>query len=132
VHQDGLVHISELSNTYISDPKTVVRAGQVVKVRVLKIDAELKRVALSMNLEGEPSRMGGGPSAPRGSQPRKGGQPPAPHGSQPRRPEPRPPVPPQNKASLESLKEKFRKMGGGGKPPLKTVKPVINIRKLLP
>jgi uncharacterized protein len=48
VHQDGLVHISELSNTYVSDPKTVVRAGQVVKVKVLKIDAEHKRVGLSM------------------------------------------------------------------------------------
>jgi uncharacterized protein len=132
VHQDGLVHISELSNTYISDPKTVVRAGQVVKVRVLKIDTELKRVALSMKLEGESSRMSEPRSpAPRGSQPRKGGQPPVPHGSQPRRREPRPPAPPQNKPSVQSLKEKFGK-AGGGKPPLKTVKPVINIRKLLP
>jgi uncharacterized protein len=48
VHQDGLVHISELSNTYVSDPKTVVRAGQVVKVTVLTVDAEHKRVGLSM------------------------------------------------------------------------------------
>jgi len=50
VHHDGLVHISELSNTYVSDPKKVVKAGQAVRVKVLKIDAEAKRVSLSMKL----------------------------------------------------------------------------------
>jgi len=50
VHQDGLVHISQLSNTYVSDPKKVVKAGQAVRVKVLKVDAEAKRVSLSMKL----------------------------------------------------------------------------------
>ncbi len=48
VHQDGLVHISELSNRYIKEPSEVVRAGQVVKVKVLNADARVKRIALSI------------------------------------------------------------------------------------
>jgi protein Tex len=48
VHQDGLVHISELSDRFVSDPREVVKAGDVVKVRVKEIDIERKRVALSM------------------------------------------------------------------------------------
>jgi len=48
VHQDGLVHISELSNRYIKDPSEAVKAGQIVKVRVLSADAKTKRIALSM------------------------------------------------------------------------------------
>ncbi len=50
VHQDGLAHISELADKFISDPSTVVKAGQVVKVRVLTIDEKLKRVALSLRI----------------------------------------------------------------------------------
>ena len=48
VHQDGLVHISELSNRYVKDPAEVVKAGQIVKVRVLSADVKTKRIALSM------------------------------------------------------------------------------------
>jgi uncharacterized protein len=48
VHQDGLVHISQLANKYVKDPKEVVKVGQRVKVRVLEIDLERKRIALSM------------------------------------------------------------------------------------
>lgn len=48
VHQDGLVHISELSNRYVKDPGEVVKAGQIVKVRVLNVDVKTKRIALSM------------------------------------------------------------------------------------
>ncbi len=50
VHQDGLVHISALSNTFVKDPHTVVKAGQIVKVRVLEVDAVRKRIALTMRL----------------------------------------------------------------------------------
>jgi uncharacterized protein len=50
VHQDGLVHISALSNQYVKDPHTVVKAGQVVKVKVLEVDVKRKRVALTMRL----------------------------------------------------------------------------------
>ncbi|MGS0741723.1 Tex family protein [Glaciimonas sp. GG7] len=51
VHQDGLVHISALSNTFVKDPHSVVKAGQVVKVKVLEIDEKRKRIALTMRLE---------------------------------------------------------------------------------
>ncbi|MEO6920122.1 MAG: Tex family protein [Collimonas sp.] len=50
VHQDGLVHISALSNTFVKDPHSVVKAGQVVKVKVLEIDEKRKRIALTMRL----------------------------------------------------------------------------------
>lgn len=48
VHQDGLVHISELSNRYVKDPSEAVKAGQIVKVKVLSADAKTKRISLSM------------------------------------------------------------------------------------
>lgn len=48
VHQDGLVHISELSDRYVKDPSEVVKVGQIVKVQVLSADAKVKRIALSM------------------------------------------------------------------------------------
>jgi len=50
VHQDGLVHISALSNTFVKDPHSVVKAGQIVKVKVLEVDAQRKRIALTMRL----------------------------------------------------------------------------------
>lgn len=56
VHQDGLVHISALSNTFIKDPRDVVKAGQVVKVKVMEVDVERKRVGLSMRLTDEPGQ----------------------------------------------------------------------------
>ena len=51
VHQDGLVHISALSNTFVKDPHSVVKAGQVVKVKVIEIDEKRKRISLSMRLD---------------------------------------------------------------------------------
>jgi uncharacterized protein len=50
VHQDGLVHISALADRFVKDPRTVVKAGDVVKVKVLEVDLARKRVALSMRL----------------------------------------------------------------------------------
>ena len=50
VHQDGLVHISALSDQFVKDPHTVVKAGQVVKVKVLEVDPKRKRIALTMRL----------------------------------------------------------------------------------
>ena len=52
VHQDGLVHISQLSNAFVSDPNQVVKVGQVVKVRILEVNAQLKRISLSMKIGG--------------------------------------------------------------------------------
>lgn len=62
VHQDGLVHISELSDTFVKDPNAVVRAGQVVRVRVKEVDIARKRIALSMKSEAgaEPRGYAGG------------------------------------------------------------------------
>ena len=48
VHQDGLVHISQLADRFVQDPKEIVKVGQVVKVRVLEVDEKLKRISLSM------------------------------------------------------------------------------------
>ncbi|WP_148716290.1 Tex family protein [Chitinolyticbacter meiyuanensis] len=50
VHQDGLVHISALSNRFVKDPREVVKAGDVVKVKVLEVDIKRRRVALTMRL----------------------------------------------------------------------------------
>ncbi|BAY18558.1 RNA-binding S1 domain-containing protein [Anabaenopsis circularis NIES-21] len=48
VHQDGLVHISQLADRFVEDPKLIVKVGQVVKVRVLEVNEKLKRISLSM------------------------------------------------------------------------------------
>lgn len=50
VHQDGLVHISAMSDTFIKDPREVVKAGDIVKVKVMEVDAARKRIALSMRM----------------------------------------------------------------------------------
>ena len=56
VHQDGLVHISELTDRFIRDPSEVVRAGDKIKVEVLSIDSERKRIALSAKQRPGPSQ----------------------------------------------------------------------------
>ena len=61
VHQDGLVHISALSNTFVKDPHTVVKAGQVVKVKVLEVDPKRKRIALTMRLSDSAPQPGSRP-----------------------------------------------------------------------
>ncbi|HEY9702279.1 MAG TPA: helix-hairpin-helix domain-containing protein, partial [Allocoleopsis sp.] len=50
VHQDGLVHISQMSNKFVKDPHTIVKVGQVVKVKVLEVNERLKRISLSMRI----------------------------------------------------------------------------------
>ncbi|MDD2701345.1 MAG: helix-hairpin-helix domain-containing protein, partial [Sideroxydans sp.] len=67
VHQDGLVHISALSNTFVKDPHTVVKAGQVVKVKVLEVDEKRKRIALTMRLTDTAGQQS---SRPAGAAPR--------------------------------------------------------------
>jgi uncharacterized protein len=59
VHQDGLVHVSELADRFVKDPHEVVKAGEIVKVRVVEVDAKRKRIALSMKKESS------GPREPR-------------------------------------------------------------------
>jgi uncharacterized protein len=88
VHQDGLVHISALSHSYVKDPRDVVRVGQTVQVKVQEVDAARKRIALTMRLDddagsarrsGDESRAGrgnasrnGAPRAPSGNDQRSG------------------------------------------------------------
>jgi len=58
VHQDGLVHISAMTNRFITDPRAVVKAGDVVRVRVVEVDKERRRIGLSMKLEEEKPQAG--------------------------------------------------------------------------
>jgi len=59
VHQDGLVHVSELADRFVKDPREVVKAGQVVSVTVLEVDAQRKRIALSMKSGAKAERGAG-------------------------------------------------------------------------
>ncbi len=58
VHQDGLVHVSQLANKFVKDPHEVVKPGQIVKVKVLEVDVKRQRISLTMRLDEVP---GGGP-----------------------------------------------------------------------
>jgi uncharacterized protein len=84
VHQDGLVHISALSNTFVKDPHAVVKVGQVVQVRVVEVDEKRKRIALTMRLSEPTQRQSQSHSQPQ---------------SQPHAPSPR-----DNKSHNKSLK----------------------------
>jgi len=79
VHQDGLVHVSELSNRFIKDPAEFVKVGQIVKVQVISADGKAKRIALSMKAtEPKPAGGGGGGPRPPQSAARKQQEPPKP------------------------------------------------------
>jgi uncharacterized protein len=85
VHQDGLVHVSAMSKEFVSDPRDVVKSGDVVRVKVLSIDEERKRISLTLRLDDEagaaPDRRRGprdaapGDRAPQGGGARGGGRP---------------------------------------------------------
>ncbi|OHX07258.1 RNA-binding transcriptional accessory protein [Micromonospora sp. WMMB235] len=62
VHQDGLVHVSAMSHTFVKDPRDVVKSGDVVKVRVLDVDVPRKRISLTLRLDDE-APAGGRPAA---------------------------------------------------------------------
>ena len=59
VHQDGLVHVSALANKFVSDPREIVKSGQLVRVKVLEADPERKRISLTLRLDDEPGTAGG-------------------------------------------------------------------------
>jgi len=92
VHQDGLVHVSELSDKFVQDPSKVVAPGQVVQVRVLGVDMEQKRISLSMKT------AAAGEGAARGEGRGKGGNRP---GAKPAKP----------KATVDQLMQKFAATG---------------------
>ena len=75
VHQDGLVHVSALSDRFVKDPHTVVKAGQVVKVKVIEVDIPRKRIALTMRMGDQPQDAARPAGAERRDGPRSGGRP---------------------------------------------------------
>ena len=60
VHQDGLVHVSQLSNKFVNDAREVVKTGDIVKVKVLEVDLARKRISLTMKLDAQAPRAGAG------------------------------------------------------------------------
>jgi uncharacterized protein len=60
VHQDGLVHVSALSHSFVKDPRDAVKAGDIVKVKVMEVDLPRQRIGLSMRLDDEPGQARGG------------------------------------------------------------------------
>jgi protein Tex len=74
VHQDGLVHVSAMSTKFIKDPHEVVKAGQVVKVKVLETDVKRQRIALTMRLDDEFGVAAAGATAGTGAQQARNGQ----------------------------------------------------------
>ncbi|ATE53371.1 Tex family protein [Actinosynnema pretiosum] len=107
VHQDGLVHISALSDNYVKDPRDVVKSGDVVRVKVLEVDIPRKRIGLTLRLTDEPGRKpkdqqgerrGGGGGGQRGGGDRRGG---GNGGNRGRQQQERPPA---NNAMAEALR----------------------------
>ncbi|MER7064001.1 Tex family protein, partial [Streptomyces albidoflavus] len=76
VHQDGLVHVSAMSRNFVKDPREVVKPGDIVKVKVMEVDAARKRISLTLRLDDEPGAAGGGRER-RGGEGRSGGGRPA-------------------------------------------------------
>ena len=113
VHQDGLIHVSQMADRFISDPSEVVKVGQVVKVRVIEINLGLKRIALSMRAQGDaPTQENCSPS----TNPRPTTQRPSPITPRPKGQSIAPFTPlPEEKsdrsgpASLEDLKARFNR-----------------------
>lgn len=68
VHQDGLVHISSLTDKFVADPSEVVKAGDIVKVKVMEVDVQRKRISLSMRLDEQASTK---PAQPKNSAPNR-------------------------------------------------------------
>jgi uncharacterized protein len=102
VHQDGLVHISALANTFVKDPHTVVKAGQVVKVKVLEVDEKRKRIALTMRLSDEAPKATPGIRSEQRT-PNRPGTPRAPDVRRPQ--EERRSAPPMNNAMADALRK---------------------------
>jgi uncharacterized protein len=97
VHQDGLVHVSQLADRFVKDPRDIVKAGQIVKVKVLDVDLKRQRIALTMRMQEVPAAAG----APAASAP---GRKPAPAA-----PPPRPPARPAPTTSMGAAFAKLRK-----------------------
>ncbi|MEV4918752.1 Tex family protein [Streptomyces tirandamycinicus] len=127
VHQDGLVHVSAMSRTFVKDPRDVVKPGDVVKVKVLDVDIPRKRISLTLRLDDEAAAQPGGGGGRRRDQ--GGGRPPQQRqGGRDRRPatgsgagsgsgSARPSAPPANSAMADALRRAglLDGRGGGGR-----------------
>jgi protein Tex len=76
VHQDGLVHVSAMSRTFVKDPRDVVKPGDIVKVKVMEVDIPRKRVSLTLRLDDEASAGQGGGQSPKRERGGRGDRPP--------------------------------------------------------
>jgi uncharacterized protein len=75
VHQDGLVHISMLADSFVKDPRDVVKAGDIVKVKVLEVDVPRQRISLTMRMGDQPGAGNGGRGNATGGERRGANQP---------------------------------------------------------
>ncbi|WP_311765510.1 Tex family protein [Streptomyces zingiberis] len=82
VHQDGLVHVSAMSRTFVKDPRDVVKPGDIVRVKVLDVDIPRKRISLTLRLDDEVPAPGGGSAGGSGER-RQGGRAPQPRQGRP-------------------------------------------------
>jgi uncharacterized protein len=105
VHQDGLVHISAMSKTFIKDPREVVKSGDIVKVKVLEVEVARKRIALTLRLDDE---VGGKSERPTQGAPREKSRAPT-RPSQPHKPQQQS----GGGALAEALRRASEKSGGG-------------------
>jgi uncharacterized protein len=112
VHQDGLVHVSALSHTFVKDPRDAVKAGDIVKVKVMEIDLPRKRIALSMRLDDVPGEARGGRPGARDEAPAGGGNRRGPQGgrpAQPAKPAAKPAAAPANSAFADAFSRALKK-----------------------
>jgi uncharacterized protein len=72
VHQDGLVHVSAMSKTFVKDPRDVVKPGDIVRVKVVGVDVPRKRISLTLRLDDETSAEAGAPTPRQPAQPGSG------------------------------------------------------------
>ena len=103
VHQDGLVHVSALSHTFVKDPRDAVKAGDIVKVKVMEIDLPRQRIGLSMRLDDEPGQARGGKPAGNGELPSRGGARDGRGGTRPAGAAPKQAAAPANSAFADAL-----------------------------
>jgi protein Tex len=106
VHQDGLVHVSALSHTFVKDPRDAVKAGDIVKVKVMEVDLPRKRIALSMRLDDVPGEARTGRPQQRDERPsgnnRNGG-------GRPGASMPKPTAPPANNAFADAFSKALKR-----------------------
>ena len=88
VHQDGLVHVSQLANKFVNDAREIVKTGDIVKVKVMEVDVARKRIGLSMRLDATPAKREPGAARDNRFEPARGGARPGGQGGGQRAPEP--------------------------------------------